>query len=170
MYSPPTSLAVRVIAWLAILGGLWLVLGAAASLVVAWYWPPPPETTEAPPGVALFYGVFRHIKLVVLLHAVGAVTLVWAGVGLLRLKAWARAVLEGACWFGLLYFALVGAVWWLIWQQFPELPQDNPDWGQATERMEIALMALTLLAMATPVAVILVYLRSGTVRALLRQD
>ena len=116
-------LGIRIVAWLAILGGVWTLLGSLAVFVFAWSMPAPPDPADAPWQVRLLYGLFRYARLVALLQVVLAAVLVWAGVGLLRLRASARAALEGLSWLGLLYVAAVGAFWWLAWTAFPDLPQ-----------------------------------------------
>ena len=163
-------LGIRIVAWLAILGGVWTLLGSLAVFVFAWSMPAPPDPADAPWQVRLLYGLFRYARLVALLQVVLAAVLVWAGVGLLRLRASARAALEGLSWLGLLYVAAVGAFWWLAWTAFPELPQDRPELGQTAEQIEIALMVLTLLLLALPAGATLWYLRRPDVRALVRHD
>ena len=170
MVSVPGFLGIRIVAWLAILGGVWTLLGSLAVFVFAWSMPAPPDPADAPWQVRLLYGLFRYARLVALLQVVLAAVLVWAGVGLLRLRASARAALEGLSWLGLLYVAAVGAFWWLAWTAFPDLPQDRPELGQTAERIEIALMALTLLLLALPAGAALWYLRRPDVRALVRHD
>lgn len=164
-----TPLGIRIVAWLAILAGGWSLLGSLAAFVLAWTLPPP-DPVDAPVPVRLLYGIFRYAKVLVVLQAVLAVVAVWAGVGLLRLRASARAVLEGMSWLGLLYVVAVGVFWWLAWTSFPDLPQDRPELGQAAEWMEIALMGVTLLLMAVPAGLSAWYLRQPGVRALMRRD
>jgi len=104
-----TEIFVKVIAWLAVIGGAFgvlsgLICGPLFLLMPNIY----ANMPNFPPESAAAMGRMMHLEAILVLvllpfHGAG----VAAGVGMLRLRTWGRSLMEGLAWAGL---ALVAAI------------------------------------------------------------
>jgi hypothetical protein len=121
----PTS--VTVIAWVwIILGGLMVLAGIMAALMSAVMSSSgmmgdafedieQEKTQDLPATVRVMEVVFRHFAWFALGQVcIGALAL-WAGTRFLRLRAWARAMLELLSWLFLIYVVAFTAFWMVGW-------------------------------------------------------
>ncbi|MFD1712206.1 hypothetical protein FVQ98_04345 [Ottowia sp. GY511] len=146
------------------------MLSAGKVLVAALATLPgePMDLGRVPGYVDVIAWLLRHVAGIALFQVALAAATVWAGFGLLRRRAWARATLEGVGWLVLLQLAAVAALGWQVFADFSELPQDSPGLGSQPEWLDIVAMLVGLLAVALPVVAAVRYLRSASVRALVR--
>ncbi|MGE3373425.1 MAG: hypothetical protein AB7O37_07835 [Vicinamibacteria bacterium] len=109
-----------------------------------------------PAGGLLLYGC---------LHALAALPVAWASIGLLRLRPWARGAVEALSWLGLAYVALASV--WLArdWdaiarglQALSPAPLQLPSMGAGAAAVNIALHG-------APLALAIYFLRKPEIRA-----
>ncbi len=111
---------VRLIAWAWILTGAVNGVSALGGLFTAGLLqglsaqvPPASRTAAAFP---LF--LVHHAAWFAVLQIALAVVAVLAGIDFLRLRAWARSVLEALSWLSLAYLASGAVYWWRFWDAF----------------------------------------------------
>jgi hypothetical protein len=148
------------------MAGLLLVAGLGSGLLGFLLWwldvaslPPSPETAPLqalPADGLLLYGG---------LHALAALPVGWASIGLLRLRPWARGAVEAISWLALVYVALASV--WLAreWdaiarslQALSPLPLQLPSMGAGAAAVNIALHG-------APLGLAIYYLRKPEIRA-----
>ena len=129
-----------------------------------------PEMT-AFPGWGMMDWVFRHFEWLAVGQLVLALLVLVAGVELLRLRRWARVVLEGVCWLGLAYLIGFSSWWAFVWVDIAgQVPSGHPDAPSAAlmSGFGIVAMVMTVLFYGIPAGVLIWLLRHDTVRAALR--
>jgi hypothetical protein len=162
-----------------VLGWIWIFLGAlgtlSATLVVVFFVGMGPYMERAAieqpgpelAGWAVLDWVFRHSEIVAIGQWVLTCTTLVAGIQLLRLRRWARAFLEAACWLGLAYTVGFGIWWGYAWVTLT----DRGEWGPEAPPRELftafgaGMAAMMVLGYAVPAGAMIWALRHRTVRA-----
>ncbi|MCL2297975.1 MAG: hypothetical protein FWC35_06925 [Proteobacteria bacterium] len=171
MVNKSSPVLLRIIAWLSIAMGSLMVLGASMGLLIFASMPPMPEDMTPPEDMgflleAMVFGMFRYFGLFAAAQLVAAAIMIWAGIDLLRLRAWARMAVEVFCWLGLVSLVLFSVLWIGTWfTAFSEVP-DTPDFNLGAMRyMGIAMFITTTAVFAVPLVLALRYLRGSEARA-----
>src|SRR5712691_13348262 len=123
----PTS--ITVIAWvfigfgiLALLTGLF---GLAISFVSPTPSPTPQEAAHMPAPFQLMSSMFNFFWLIAGLQLASGALMIWAGVAFLKLRSWARAVLEVFSWLALAYNLCFGVFWvWSLASMTRQVPHE----------------------------------------------
>lgn len=121
---------------------------------------------DLPREFALMNLVFQNFGVLVAVQCVIAVAALWAGIELLRLKAWARSAVEVLSWLGLLWTVGFGIYWVYMWVSMTgQAPAD----AGSFQVMGAAMGIVVTLIFAVPLAIMIRYLRSHEARqAMLR--
>jgi hypothetical protein len=106
----PRPTSITLIGWLAISLGAMSILSAVGGLAVSLAMPSLGDAPEVP-GVYFPTWLFRHYAALCLVQVGVAGLAVVGGIFLLRLKPWARTVVEGISWVGLLALIAFGVLW-----------------------------------------------------------
>jgi hypothetical protein len=168
----------RIIAWLTIATGAFMVLGSLMGLLASAALGSVPDGMMLPdsamlpdgaesitPVLAVVLKVARYFWLASLVQLAVAVVAIWSGIDLLRLRAWARTANEVFCWLTLLVLALYAVFWVWLWLAFP-VPQDMADFDPASMRIASIVMLVVIEAIfVVPTVAILRYLRGPQARA-----
>ena len=176
---PPTRpTSVTVIAWIYIVGASLTMLSSLVALVVfnamKQMGGVPTMPPEVPAAFKLLGVVFQHYDLLVLLQLAFAVFVLVAGIGFLKLRAWARTALEAVSWLSLVYLLGFGILWIAMWVGVTSrIPQ-----GEGTPVSSAALFTTFGIVMATvilgvfaiPPIVIIKFLRGSTSRQAVAQQ
>lgn len=151
----PTCVSVIGWAWI-VIGGMMCVgalLGIAAVTLMSDLPPPEPFLTKIFPFLAI-----AQVGL-------GATALI-AGINFLKLKAWARPILEGFTWF-LLSYVVVLLVVMQVLSITMELAPNEP----VGTKWLMRVMSLVICGMySVPLVIMLRYLRGEKVRSALRSE
>jgi len=110
---------------------------------------------------ALMNLVFQNFGVLVAVQCVIAVAALWAGIDLLRLKAWARSAVEVLSWLGLLWTVGFGVYWIYMWTS---MTGQAPAEADAFQLMGAVMGTVVTLVFAVPLAIMIRYLRSNEVR------
>ena len=154
----------RIIAWLWIVaGGLMALSGFMALLALSAM----PQMPEPPPEFGLMALPFRHIGVLMAAQFVVAVIALVAGIGLLRLRAWARTTVEVMCWLAIAYNLVFVVLWVSAWTSIAAPMMDTmPDGGGWAMRYAGPVMAIVMTAaMTVPLVLMIRYLRGPEARA-----
>ena len=121
----PTS--VTVIAWVYIIFGALMTLSGVFNLLMSFVMPIPPPTaaqvSQMPPPFALMTRLFDFFPLIAALQVVVGTVMIAAGAAFLRLRSWARAVIEVIAWLGLAYTVTFGVFWiWSLSSMMADVP------------------------------------------------
>ncbi len=85
-------------------------------------------------------------------------------VGLLRLKSWARAAIQGVCWVLLAYAAGFGVFWVNLWITMSAQSASSAPGGYQYRTIALAGGLAACAAVATGLVAMIVSLRSAAVR------
>lgn len=157
----PTGITVT--AWVWIGGGVLMLLSAAMaglsySMSVHMG---PPDAKGFPPEFALMNLLFRNFAVLIVLQCVVALVAIWAGVDLLRLKAWARSAVEVLSWLGLVWTVGFGAYWVYMWLS---MTGQAPAGADMFQMMGAAMGVVVTFAFAVPLVIMIRYLRGHEAR------
>ena len=96
-----------------------------------------------------------------------AVIAIWAGIDLLRLKAWARSAIETLCWLGVVWTVGFGIYWVYMWISMTgQTPSGAvPPGGDSFQVMGAVMGVVGMLMFAVPLGIMIRYLRGSEVRA-----
>jgi len=184
--SKPSPAPLRAIAWLSVVMGVLMALSSVMGLLLAAAVPAAMPQAAAEVSALLGSGVidskdmretmdqamamFHYLGVLSVAQLPLAVIVLWAGVDLLRLRAWARTANEVFCWLTLACLALyaVYALW--QWFQAPALQapgmQDLLGIDPAALRTIVLVTEAVMLAVfIVPTVVVLRYLRGPEARA-----
>ena len=155
------------------IGWIWLVLGGVFFLrclldLIAWKLVQPATPTivafalERSPQTAFLRPLLEHFTAIRVIEAVASLCVAVAAYQMLRLRPWARIVVEGACWVVLTYVVCFAVFWVAVWGTQAPVPVPT--------RETFALLAglAVCVAMAASLAIMIRLLRSGAVRAAFR--
>ncbi len=164
---------VSVVGWLFI-GGSALMVFSAGMAGVVWFLLPAEVTSEpfgppgSPPAFRLMDPLFAHFGALVVLQLVVAAAGIAAGIGLLRLRAWGRALAERLTWFGIATTVGYGALWIA---SFTSLSRDGA--ASTEDHAFLVIMAVmglvALIAYLVPMIAIVAALRGETIRTAVRR-
>jgi hypothetical protein len=123
------------------------------------------------PEFALMSFVFQNLGVLLAFQSVVALISIWAGVSLLRLRAWAKTAIEGLSWLGLLYTVGFGVYWLYMWISMAgQMPGDV---GQIDldmfRTMGAVLGVVVTVTLAIPLGIMIWYLRGKEVREAITQ-
>lgn len=152
-----------------IIGWLWLVIGAfmlfSALMGGLGYsmmrQPGMQSAADLPREFALMNWVFQNFAALVAVQCVIAVVALWAGIDLLRLKAWARSAVEVLCWVGVIWTLGFGIYWVYMWIS---MAGQAPAAADASRWIGAAMGAVVTLVFAVPLAIMIRYLRGNEAR------
>ncbi len=159
---------VRLIAWAWILTGAVNGVSALVALFTAGLFQglsaqvPPASRTAA--TLPLF--LVHHAAWFAALQIALAVLAVLAGIDFLRLRAWARSVLETLSWLSLVYLVSGAVYWWRFWDAFTA---SDSFAGMAVDLAPyrtpgLILVVVLVVALAVPVGLMIRTLRARAVR------
>lgn len=166
-------MAVTVLGWLFIGFGAFAVVGGFFGMLMSWVMPFPPadlmsEMADAPRPFQLMFGVLRYFGVIAAAQLVVGAVMIWSGVAFLRLRPWARAVLEGIMWLAVLYTVAFGGFWvWMVhgmWRQAPR----GAEGASSFFPVFIAMGVMSFVVSLVPLGAILYVLRGRTVRGAFR--
>lgn len=150
--------AVTVIAWFWFLSGCW---SALASVVSFWSEPPSESlVNQAAKDVPLLAVVYRHYTLAALSQFAYAAAYIVAGIGLLRLRAWARTTVEVIAWVEILFYS-VGPILHFIYTYY--FTGALAEWSGGIAKMP-GFLVLLCGVVAVVNGLIIYFLRSKKVR------
>lgn len=151
-----------------ITGWLWVVIGAfmlfsalMGGLGYSMMRQPGIHGADLPREFALMDFVFQNFGVLVAVQSVIAVIALWAGIDLLRLKAWARSAVEVLSWLGLVWTVGFGIYWVYMWVSMTGQASAGPD---ASQWMGAAMGAVVTLVFAIPLVIMIRYLRGNEAR------
>jgi len=161
---------IKITAWLWIVAGAFMifsaVMGGFAYSMMRQMDKPGIPGGEAPAGFGLMNLMFQNVGAVLAVQCVIAVVAIWAGIDLLRLKAWARSAIEALCWLGVLWTVGFGIYWVYMWismtGQMPSGPA--PAGGDTFQVMGVVMGVIGMLMFAIPLGIMIRYLRGREVR------
>lgn len=160
--------AITVIGWLFIGCGALAILSGAFAVVISIVAPPPAEppakTADAPLPFQIVGRIFDYMGLLGAVQIVIAALMIWSGAAFLRLRAWARTVIEAITWLGLLYTLSFGAMWIYLVSTIWREAEAAPDAMNVFFPMFIGMGAAVILSFAIPLVVILRVVRGRAVR------
>jgi hypothetical protein len=169
--------AITVIAWVAIVGGVFMLLGGVLGAEMFSFmtamggdtFPAVAETASGP--LRPMAVVFRHFDHLAPAQAILAGFVIIAGIYFLKLRAWARTFLESICWLGITYGIAFGTYWVFVWDDL-SISSPVPDQGPGMPRpfglIGAAIGAVVTLFNLAPLAVAVWFLRSKKVRDAVR--
>ena len=172
----PRPTAITLIAWVAIVLGVLMLLSACLGLAAFTIMmdssggglPPLPEGASAP--LRFLSRLFRSYDLLAYAQIVLSGIIVASGIAFLRLRQWARSVLEIVCWLGITYVVVFGLFWVMTWTT-ATATMPAPDQATGLSRMfglfGVALGVVVTISLAAPPAAAIWFLRSRTVREVL---
>jgi len=160
----------RVIAWLSIAMGVLMVLSSVMGLLAFAAMPSDMPNISSMPGDmkgvgTVFFVMFKYSGWMAAGQLVIAAIVIWSGIDLLRLRAWARTATEVLCWLTLVFLALYAVFWVWLWLSFP-VPLDMPGLNPVALRIvPIVMMVIVMAVFVIPTVLMLRYLRGPQVRA-----
>jgi hypothetical protein len=157
----PTS--VSVIGWFWIIVGSFMAFsGIVASLASIFQRPRGfPRDTNA--GFGVFDFVFGHFVFFAIAQVLVGAVAITAGAHFLRLRAWARTMLEVIAWLG-----LVNVIGWIVVLQFDAISHGG-ERGAFHSIVRIVMGIMLMAFYGVPLGVIVHFLRSPKVRGAMRQ-
>ena len=165
----PTS--VTVIGWLyigfGILGLLSGVLFTAMSFLMRSTMTGaqmPPPSPDEPAFFRLMTSMFDWFWLFGVAQVVVMSLMIWSGAAFLRLRAWARTVVEIIAWLGLTYNVGFGVLWCLtLLSMTQNVPRDST-YVSAFPWIMLAMGIVMIIAFSIPLVVIIRVVRGRVVR------
>lgn len=166
----PTGITITAWLWIAT-GGLMIFSGVMAGFayaVAGLMGQPPTEPADIPSELMLMNIIFRYFGVFVVVQLIVAALALWSGIGLLKLKAWARTAIEALSWLALVYCLAFGVFWVYTWVSVAG--QVPPSAGAPVDldafQFMGAIMGLVVTAMFTvPLWFMIRYLRGAEARA-----
>jgi hypothetical protein len=166
----------QVIAWLSIAMGVLMALSSVMGLLAFAAMPVDMSDLSAVLGsmegmdavMNMVLGWLKYFGLLAAaVHLAIAILVLWSGIDLLRLRAWARTANEIFCWLTLILLALCAVFWGWLWLSLPIAQAQNVlGFDPAAMRtVAIVMMTVVLAVLAIPTIAVLRYLRSPQVRA-----
>ena len=159
---------VTVIGWIWICAGAALFMGVAMagfSFLIGSH-VDVPSNANLPPELGLINVLLGNVAVLMTIQFAIAAAAIWAGIEFLRLKRWARAVLEILSWATLMWATGFGIYWVYAWvlisgQSAPTASQGAPDAFQLTGAV---FGMLTTVVFSIALVVMIWSLRSDQVR------
>ena len=167
-YNRTTPACVTVIAWFWIIIGVLMafsgLMGALAFTLMSQI-PHSHIKTHSTEFFqsSVFLFVFRHIVIFAILQIFIAILSIIAGINFLRLRAWARTILEIISWLGLTFTVSFGAFWLFNCR----IPSENISF--ISNIFGVGLRIFMLVIYSVPLVVIIKFLRGMTVQIAIRE-
>ena len=163
----PTGVSVIAWGWI-ITGGLMGFSGVMALLALS-FMPiliQPELESQMPAGFGPMMSMFRYFTLLVLVQLAVAVVAVVTGIQFLKLRSWARTVLEVISWLSVIYVIGFGVFWLFMWSTISgQLPQEGAPFDSRTfEIFGLVMGAFVTLVFAVSLGITIKYLRGKVVR------
>jgi hypothetical protein len=168
----PRPAAVTVIGW------IWLVLAVLSFLrsvvnLVVWnviepVVPSPLGAGAGPlPQSGFLRPLFEHFTAVQTILAVASIVVGFSAYALLRLRRWARILIQGVCWLGLGYVTVFACFWLVFWSKvFGRASFGAPSPSAQTHRLLLLFAGLAgSIVIGAGFAAMIALLRSRRVRA-----
>ncbi len=126
----------------------------------------PELESQMPAGFGPMMSMFRYFTLLVLVQLAVAVVAVVAGIQFLKLRSWARTVLEVISWLSVIYVIGFGVFWLFMWSTISgQLPQEGAPFDSRTfEIFGLVMGAFVTLVFAVSLGITIKYLRGKVVR------
>ncbi len=164
----PTGVSVIAWGWI-ITGGLMGFSGVMALLALSFMpaiLSQPELESQMPAGFWPMMSMFRYFTLLVLVQLAVAVVAVVAGIQFLKLRSWARTVLEVIAWLSVIYVIGFGVFWLFMWSTISgQLPQEGAPFDSRTfEIFGLVMGAFVTLVFAVSLGITIKYLRGKVVR------
>jgi hypothetical protein len=161
-----------------VIGGVWLAAGLLrflSSLTALLLWRAgglkemfgSPNPLSGLPASRILNVVFRYFGVGVSVQAAAGLVVAFCAYGLLRLRPWARPVIEALCWLGLTWIVCFTAVWAIFWTRLSDTAAaaaNNPLLG----RLALGAALVVGGALAVAFAAMIRALRRPFVRAAFR--
>lgn len=167
--------SVSVIAWIWIVSGVFIivsgVMGIDALSDLPELMPDKDLPKQVPPVLAVMMGLSHYLIWLTALQMVIAVLAVVAGVYYLKLRAWARGILELLTWVSLAMLISLGFFWLPMWMMTSEhfLPTDGSIDVQRVKFIGAVLGGVFMVVSAIPLAMMIRSLRSKAVGEAIRR-
>lgn len=171
-YRPPS---VPVVSWIWIVSGIFVVvsgvigMGALSDLSG----PPAGKSLHGPPtpALAVMAGLSRFLIWTTVVQMLMAVLAIVAGIYYLKLRSWARGVLELLTWVSLAALIGFGFFWPPAWMMTSSrfLPNDGSIDLQQVKYIGAIAGVVVMVAAAVPLAMMIRSLRSKAVREAIRR-
>lgn len=169
--------AMTVIGWLFIIGSAFMILSAGMGLWALSLMRQttggrlPPLPPDAPAMFRVMYGLLPYFWLLGRLQIAFALFVIFAALQFLRRRAWARTALESVTWLGLVFAAGFTLLWAASWVSMASTVPAQPG---APSPMFFTIVGVVIAVVvaavwATPLIVILVFLRGRTIREVVRE-
>ena len=160
---------VAAVAWVWIVSGVLIILsglmgiGALAQISELT---PPHQRPALPPLLAAMSGLSHYLILVTLVQMAVAAVAVVAGVYYLRLRAWARSILELLTWMSLVLTLSLGFLWMPMWMGMSNelLPSGTGVDPRTLKAAGVITGAAVMIVGAVPLILMIKSLRSRAAR------
>ena len=164
----PTGITITAWLWI-VVGALMLfsaVMGGFAYSMMQQAGKPGMPGGGFPPEFAMMNLLFRNFGAVLAVQCAVALIAIWAGIDLLRLKAWARSAIEALSWVGVIWTLGFGIYWAYMWISMTgQMPKDAAPPGMDTFQVMGAVMGVVAMLMfAVPLVLMIRYLRGSEAR------
>lgn len=166
----PTGITITGWLWIAT-GGLMTLSGVMAGFAYSTMGrmgPPPTVPADMPSGFVVMNSIFQYFGLLIVVQLIVAALAVWSGIGLLRLKAWARTIIEVLSWLALAYCVGFGIFWVYSWIAMTgHMPPNSsaPVDANAFQWLGAAMGVVVTAVFAVPLLIMIRYLRGTEARA-----
>lgn len=170
MHPPRRPAGVSVVAWIWIVSGLFIIVGGVMGIGalsdLPELMPDNAHRTRMPAAVAVMLGLSHYLIWLTLIQLAVAVLAIVAGVYFLRLRAWARGVLELLTWLSLVMVISLGFFWLPMWMMTSEqfLPRDGSIDVEKVKMIGLVLGGVFMVVSAIPLAMMIKTLRSPAVK------
>jgi len=167
--------SVSVVSWIWIVSGLFIIatglMGVGALSDLPQLMPHRDLPKRVAPGGAVMTGLSHFLMWVTVVQMAMAVLAVVAGVYYLKLRAWARGMLELLTWVSLGMLIGLGFFWPPLWMMTSEhlLPKDGSIDLEKVKYIGAVSGAVVMLVSAVPLAMMIRSLRSRDVREAIRR-
>lgn len=158
----------RLIAWVWVgIGALMAFSGAMAVFAIRVL----PQMPEPPADFGPMALIFRYLPQLIALQFGVAVLAVWAGLALLRGRAWARTAIEVLCWLAIAYHLVFAAAWVVGWMSITApMVESMPEFPAAMRYAGPVIALVTTAGMMVPLGLMVWYLRGPRARAAVALD
>ena len=165
--------AVSVIGWIFIGMSALMIFSALMSLAAFSMMPPMDEAMRDMPAafpreLRGMFGLFKYFHVLSIGQIVVAAFTLFAGIRFLQRRAWARVYLEVLSWVSIALLVLYVGWWGYMWSQITSsFPKQMGNCGPPIgffRGMGIVMALFNLIIFATPLVVIIHYLRKESVR------
>jgi hypothetical protein len=125
---------------------------------------------EQSPYAWLLRPLFQHLTALMSTQVIASALVAFSAYQLLRLRAWARVVIQAVCWFALAWVLLFTAFWAWFWPRVAaaQASADPPLSAHSYGRIGLTAGVVICLAVGAGLAVMIALLRGSRVREAFR--